>query len=108
MQQPGFYRLTRNGQTVTQLAFNNDKRESELAGYTAAELRQLIGPNRPNVQVYEPSQGTTVAARYKAERVGTPLWQYCLWAALACLLAEVLLLRFLGRPMPAAEVKVAA
>lgn len=108
MQQPGFYRLTRNGQTVTQLAFNNDKRESELAGYTAAELQQMIGPNRPNVQVYEPSQGTTVAARYKAERVGTPLWQYCLWAALACLLVEVLLLRFLGRPMPAAEVKAAA
>lgn len=108
IQQPGFYRLTRNGQTVTQLAFNNDKRESELAAYTAAELRQLIGPARPNVQVYEPGQGTSVAARYKAERVGTPLWQYCLWAALACLLAEVLLLRFMGRPASVVEVKVAA
>ncbi|WBA43753.1 BatA domain-containing protein [Hymenobacter canadensis] len=108
MQQPGFYRLTRNGQTLTPLAFNNDKRESELAAYTAAELRQLIGPNRPNVQVYETGQGLTVAARYKAERVGTPLWQYCLWAALACLLAEVLLLRFMGRPAAAADVKVAA
>ncbi|MBC6698199.1 BatA domain-containing protein [Hymenobacter sp. BT190] len=108
MQQPGFYQLTRNGKTIAQLAFNNDKRESELAAYTAAELRQLIGLNRPNVQVYETGQGTSVAALYSAERVGTPLWQYCLWAALACLLAEVLLLRFMGRPTPAAEVKVAA
>jgi hypothetical protein len=108
MQQPGFYRLTRNGQTITQLAFNIDKRESELATYTATELRQLIGPNRPNVQVYETGQGLSVAARYKAERVGTPLWHYCLWAALACLLAEGLLLRFMGRPAAAADVKVAA
>jgi hypothetical protein len=108
MQQPGFYRLMRNGRTIAQLAFNNDKRESELAAYTAAELRQLVGPNRPNVQVYETGQGMSVAARYKAERVGTPLWQYCLWAALACLLAEVLLLRFMGRPAVPADVRVAA
>ncbi len=108
MRQPGFYKLTRNGQTITQLAFNNDKRESELAAYTAAELRQLIGPGRPNVQVYEAGKSLSVAARYKAERVGAPLWQYCLWAALACLLAEVLLLRFMGRPRAEVAARVAA
>lgn len=97
MREQGFYRLTHNGRDITTVAFNFDKKESMLDAYSAAELRQLIGPNRPNVQVYDASDGQSVAAKYKAEQVGTPLWQYCLWAALACLLAEVLLLRFVGR-----------
>ena len=97
MNAPGFYNLTRNGRILTQLAFNTDKRESELVAYSLAELQQLIGPNRPNIQVYDASSGQSVAARYRAERVGTPLWRYCLALALACLLAEVLLLRFMGR-----------
>lgn len=97
MRTPGFYSLTHNGRAVTTLAFNVDKRESELAGYTAAELQQLIGPNRPNVHVYNAANGESVAARYQTEQVGVPLWRYCLWAALAFLLAEVLLIRLLGR-----------
>ncbi|WP_260625840.1 hypothetical protein [Hymenobacter sediminicola] len=108
MREPGFYTLLRGNQPVATLAFNNDKKESELAVYSADELRQLIGPNRKNVQVYDASAGESVAARYKAERVGTPLWQYCLWAALACLLAEVLLLRFLNAPKAAEPVAMAA
>jgi hypothetical protein len=95
MQTPGYYQLVRNGREVRTLAFNFDKRESELAYYSADELRSLIGKNHPNVQVYDASGGQSVAAQYQAERVGTPLWQYCLWAALACLLAEALLLRFM-------------
>ena len=103
MRTPGFYSLTRSGEVVATLAFNVDKRESELAGYTAAELQQLIGPNRPNVHVYNAANGESVAARYQTEQVGTPLWRYCLWAALAFLLAEILLIRLMGRT-PAGKV----
>ncbi|WP_185816991.1 BatA domain-containing protein [Hymenobacter metallilatus] len=100
MQQAGYYTLQLDGKPVTTLAFNFDKRESDLRSYAGAELRQLIGPNRPNIQVYEPSQGQTVAARYKATRVGTPLWRYFVWGALGCLLLEGLLLRWYQRPKP--------
>jgi hypothetical protein len=95
MHEPGFYNLSLNGKKVATMAFNFDKHESELAAYSPEELRQLIGPNRPNIQVFDVDAGGSVAAKYKAERVGTPLWQYCLWMALASLLAEVLLLRFM-------------
>ncbi|WP_170172579.1 BatA domain-containing protein [Hymenobacter rigui] len=101
LRKAGFYALQRSGKTVTTLAFNIDKRESDLRSYTATELRQLIGPNRPNVQVYETGQGQTVAARYKATRVGTPLWRYFIWGALGCLLLEALLLRWYRRTEPA-------
>lgn len=108
MQIPGFYQLTRNGRIVKNLAFNVDKRESNLARYSADELRTMIGKDHPNIQVYDASGGQTVAAQYRAERIGTPLWQYCLWAALACLLAEALLLRFMTKHKMAEPMAVAA
>lgn len=93
---PGFYQLQRQNQIVTTLAFNQDKRESELATYSAADLRRLVGANHPNVRVLEGGVGAGIA-RYRAAQTGQPLWRYCVGAALACLLAEVLLLRRRGR-----------
>jgi hypothetical protein len=90
---PGFYTLQRQGKVITTLAFNAAKQESELAAYSAAELRQLIGPNKPNVQVLEDGAQPETLARFRAGQTGQPLWRYCLLAALGCLLVEGLLLR---------------
>lgn len=98
---PGFYNLVRQGKTVTTLAFNVDRQESELAAYSAVELRQLLGDKHPNVHVLEGGAQPEAIARYQAEQAGQPLWRYCLLAALACLLAETLLVRF-GRPRASA------
>jgi hypothetical protein len=104
---PGFYELQRKGSVITTLAFNAAKRESELAAYSAAELRQLIGPNHPNVQVLENGAQPEKLARFRAEQTGQPLWRYCLLLVLLCLLAEGLLLRF-GRRGVAARTLVPA
>jgi hypothetical protein len=98
MSSPGFYTVQRQGKVLTTLAFNADRHESELAAYSVAELRELIGPNHPNVRVLENGQPEGIA-HYRAEQTGQPLWRYCLLLALACLLVEGLLLRF-GRPKP--------
>ncbi|GAB3637245.1 hypothetical protein GCM10027422_28350 [Hymenobacter arcticus] len=94
LSEPGFYTLQRQGKVLTILAFNAAKQESELAAYSAAELRQFIGPNQPNVQVLENGAQPETLARFRAGQTGQPLWRYCLLAALGCLLAEGLLLRF--------------
>ena len=94
MTAPGFYQVRRQGRALTTLAFNPDKRESELAAYSAEELRALVGPNRPNVRVVEAGPAGVGLAGLRASRTGTPLWRYCLTLALAALLAEALLLRF--------------
>lgn len=94
MTTPGFYQLKNQGKVLATLAFNASKRESELAAYSAAELRQLLGPNHPNVRVLEGGAQPEALARYQAGQVGQPLWRYCLLLALACLLVEALLLRF--------------
>ena len=105
--QPGFYELRHKGQLVTTLALNASPSESELAAYSAAELRQLVGPGHPNVQVLEPTAGPEALLRYRAEQTGQALWRYCLLAVLVCLLAEALLLRF-GRPKAVARPAVVA
>ena len=107
MSEPGFYVLQRNGRPVTTLAFNAGRSESELAAYSAAELRQLIGPGHPGVQVLESSAGPAALLRYRAEQTGQALWRYCVLGVLACLLAEGLLLRF-RRPKVVARPVVAA
>ena len=93
LREPGFYQLQRRGRVITTLAFNQDKEESELATYSAAELRQLLGKSHSNVRVLDGGVDSAIA-RYHAEQTGQPLWRYCLALALACLLAEVLLLRW--------------
>ncbi len=103
---PGFYELQHKGQVVTTLAFNAAKQESELAAYSGAELRQLIGANHPNVQVLDNGAQPATLARFRAEQSGQPLWRYCLLLALACLLAEGLLLRF-GRQRVGARLAAA-
>ncbi|GAB2964663.1 hypothetical protein GCM10027048_37580 [Hymenobacter coalescens] len=96
MRQAGFYRLTEDGQELGTLAFNVDKKESELARYSAEELRQMVA-NYPNVHVYEAGGERSAASQFAEERTGTPLWRYCLVAALLCLLGEALVLRFARR-----------
>ena len=96
MNEPGFYQVQRGGKVLTTLAFNQDKRESELAAYSSDELRQLIGPNRPNIKVVEPGANGAGLRTFQAEQEGQPLWRYFLAFVLACLLAEALLVRFGG------------
>ncbi|OON68418.1 BatA domain-containing protein [Hymenobacter sp. CRA2] len=93
MRRAGIYQLTQNGKAVTTLAFNVDKKESELAHYSAEELRQLTAAY-PNIHVYEAGGERSAAAQLAEDRNGTPLWRYCLVGALLCLLGEVLVLRF--------------
>lgn len=94
---PGLYQLQRRGKTVATLAFNGAKKESELAAYSVAELRQLVGPNRPNVHVLDANEQPAALQNYRAEQTGQPLWRYCLLLALGCLLAEGAVLRWGGR-----------
>ena len=106
MDVPGFYQLQRGGRVLTTLAFNQDKRESELAAYSADDLRKMIGPNRPNLRVLEDGVSGSGLAKLQAEQTGQPLWRYFLIMALICLLAETLLVRFGNRKAVRATSKI--
>ncbi|WP_230688209.1 BatA domain-containing protein [Hymenobacter jeongseonensis] len=107
MDTPGFYQVQQRGKVLTTLAFNQDKRESELAAYTADELRRLVS-GRPNVTVLESGENGAGLAKFSADQMGQPLWRYFLAFALVCLLAETLLIRFGNRAVARPVEKVVA
>jgi hypothetical protein len=90
----GYYELQRNGRTERVLAFNHDDEESKLDFFTPAELRSRFA-NQKNVQVFEASTDGDFVQTFREQNVGTPLWKYCMMAALAFLLIEIGLIRFL-------------
>jgi hypothetical protein len=104
----GFYQVQRRGKVLTTLAFNQAKQESELAAYSADELRAMVGPNQKNVRVLDGDAGGAALAKFRTAQSGQPLWRYCLVVALLCLLAEALLLRFGGQQVVRGPQAVAA
>ncbi len=97
----GYYELRRTGDNTTTtttteriIALNHGRAESQMAFYSPAELRQAFA-NRPNVQVFDSVKDGSFGQLLERNNLGTNLWPYCLMAALAFLLLETGLVRFL-------------
>jgi hypothetical protein len=90
----GFYAVLYGKDTLNLLAFDLDKRESELAQYSADEITSLFGGGG-RVSLFKADSRETFSSEIKARYLGTPLWKEAVLLALAFLLAEVLLVRFM-------------
>lgn len=89
----GVYAVKRGEDTLTWLAFNQDKQESKFKLIQEEALRESFGPQADLYQVQDQST-QAMAAAIKENYQGTPLWKYALVAALFFILMEVVLLRF--------------
>ncbi len=89
----GFYGLSNTAGIQKVLAFNLDKKESNLQQYKTTDLSRIF-KNVPNVTIYS-DDSTDFTASLKAQKSGTPLWKYMLILSLIALLAEILLIRLL-------------
>lgn len=95
----GYYELQRTGndggpQTERIIALNHGRAESQMAFYSPAELRQAFA-NQTNVEVFDSIQDSNFGQALERENLGTNLWPYCIIAALAFLLLEIILVRVL-------------
>ncbi|MBN8653073.1 MAG: BatA and WFA domain-containing protein [Cytophagales bacterium] len=90
---PGFYWATHQRDTLDLVAFNLEKRESELATFTNTEILAAFGGS--NAALFDADSPQAFSNEIKARYLGTPLWKYALVLALVFLLAEVLLIRFM-------------
>lgn len=95
MDEAGFYTLKLQDSSLTTLAFNYSKAESQLEQYTPDELRALVGDDRPNVHIYEYGDAFSVKGEFEKRYFGLKLWKYCLILCLFFLMAEIALIRFL-------------
>lgn len=90
----GYYELTLNGRTQRLLAFNHDDAESLMEFYPPDELKRIFAGQK-NVQVFDNLASGDFVNQFREQNIGVSLWKYCLLAALAFLLTEVLLIRFM-------------
>ncbi len=88
----GYYDLFLNADSVlAKFAFNYDRRESNLAYFSAAQLKEKAGPN---VSVLTGSAAANFEEVVADRSRGVVLWKWCIVIALLALAGEVLLLRF--------------
>ncbi|MBX0334435.1 BatA domain-containing protein [Pontibacter sp. HSC-14F20] len=95
LEEPGFYDLQLQGNTVGRFAFNFEKQESLLEQYSPAELRSFLSKDQQQVHVYDYSDTFSVKSEFEKRFFGVTLWKYCLILCLIFLMAEIALIRFL-------------
>lgn len=88
----GVYDLLLGDEIVDAFAFNYNRQESDLDYLTNDELADLGAA--PNIGLLDAANQASLIGDIREQNEGTPLWRYFIWAALAFLLVEVLLLRF--------------
>lgn len=92
VKEAGFYQLFMQSDTILQkLAFNYNRKESELDYYNPTDLQAWVGDN---AKVIDINDNTVLTAKIEERSKGVTLWRWCVILALLFLAAEVLLLRF--------------
>lgn len=89
----GFYYVTLDADTLDLLAFNPDRDESRMATYNVQDVLNLMSGAK--VSVFEATTPEAFSKEIKDRYLGKTLWKYAVMLALAFLLAEILLLRFM-------------
>jgi hypothetical protein len=91
----GNYNIVRkaDNKLINALALNYNKSESVADCYTVDELKKMFA-DRKNVQIFSQGDAANFAAQFQEKNIAKPLWRYLIFAALAFLLVEILLLRF--------------
>jgi hypothetical protein len=90
LRETGIYGLKRQDTTLAALAFNDNRAESDMSYFTAADLEKLVPNAKPLLTAGNGSLKSVVAE----SNFGTQLWKLCIILALIFLLAEILLVRF--------------
>jgi len=92
-----WYDIVRGGQVLGTLAFNLNRRESDLTCYDESELNKIAEELGDHTAVV--SADTKNIAQSVSDRLnGKPLWPWFLGLSLLFFLTEIALLRFWGKP----------
>jgi hypothetical protein len=90
LQETGLYDLKKQDSTVAVLAFNDNRSESDLRYYTAAELDKIMPEAKSVIQTNKASLKDVV----NEANFGVQLRKLCIILALISLAAEILLVRY--------------
>ena len=90
LQETGNYELKKQDSTLSILAFNDNRKESDMSYLTGADLKQIM-PQAGNI--LQPGQASN-KGDVSELNFGLQLWKLCIILALIFLAAEILLIRY--------------
>lgn len=91
----GHYLIKNDDQTISALAFNYNRKESDLKYFTPSELKEEIENTRlKNASVVKNADGNFTEVFNEIQN-GKQLWKWCILLALFFILSEVLIVRFM-------------
>jgi hypothetical protein len=93
IKEAGLYTVMEGSRIVQGVAFNYNRRESDLHCYSGDEINSML--KRSGVKYFAVLKGKQVSLAKQIHDInqGTPLWKYFVLGVLAFLLAEILLIR---------------
>jgi hypothetical protein len=90
LQETGNYELKKQDSTLSVLAFNDNRKESDMSYLTRDNLKQIF-PQAANI--LQPGQAS-IKGEVSELNFGLQLWKLCIILALIFLAAEILLIRY--------------
>ena len=90
----GHYLIENDGVAVASMAFNFDRKESDLRYFTADEIESNLEENQLNNATLVRAVDRNFSEVLSEIQNGKQLWKLCILLALFFILAEVLLIRF--------------
>lgn len=93
VKEDGHYFLKQENITHAHLAFNYDRKESQIKKYSAEKLKQITN-GMPNIKVVD-STNKDLTSLISSTKNGQQLWLYFIISAILFLIIETLLIRFL-------------
>ncbi|HTD99740.1 MAG TPA: BatA domain-containing protein [Mucilaginibacter sp.] len=90
LQETGNYELKKQDSTLSVLAFNDNRKESDMSYLTIADMKEIF-PQAGTV--LQPGQGS-LKGEVSELNFGLQLWKLCIILALIFLAVEILLIRF--------------
>ena len=91
IKKPGFYNLLKGDSTLAVMAFNDNRRESDMHYATQNELESLLGKQKVSIlNSKKDAQSLLVTVKTNS----TELWKLCVILALVFLAVEIILIKF--------------
>lgn len=95
IKEAGWYSVLEGKEPITGLAFNYDRRESDLKCFTLEDIREEM-KRFPSKSVYLlDEKKPSLSLQLKKINEGTPLWKYFIILSLLFIISEILIIRFI-------------
>ncbi len=96
LQETGLYDLKKQDSTVSVMAFNDNRSESDMSYFTPAQLDKIVPSASGVIEAGKGSLKDIVSQK----NIGMQLWKLCIILALIFLAAEILLIKFYKADKP--------